>query len=295
MIVKTQTQIGGFMISLSPTPEEKARGALSSQHLQTAVSALQNDGFVILRDIVDKEHIRVLRDRMLTDLQAILSRPDVPFNFTPGNLQQDPPPFHPFLFRDVLLNDLVIDITHAILGDGVKNIMYSGNTALQSELRQPVHPDIGQLWPNLQHATPPTMFVVNVPLVNTDARNGSTEFWPGTHKDTRYVIGGSLRVSEEHVEERRKLCPPFQATLECGDAVIRDVRMWHAGMPNHTSQPRPMIAMIHAAHWWHEGDGPEFPRETQAWFEHPKLATAARWLDGEINYLSRHRAFDLQK
>ena len=47
-----------------------------------------------------------------------------------GNVQQDPPPFPPYLFRDVLLNDMVIAVTTAVLGTPVKNTMYGGNTAM---------------------------------------------------------------------------------------------------------------------------------------------------------------------
>src|SRR6185312_16908566 len=102
-----------------------------------------------------------------------------PYNWNKGNVQQDPPPFPPYLFRDVLVNDLVIQVTKAILGKGVKSVFYSGNTAMPSESRQPVHADSGHLWPNLEVAHPPYQLVVNVPVVYMDARNGSTEIWPG--------------------------------------------------------------------------------------------------------------------
>src|SRR5205085_5414804 len=109
---------------------------------------------------------------------AILKREDAPYNFNTGNLQQDPPPLPPYLFRDVLLNEQVIAVTKAMLGPGLKNSYYSGNTALPGGKRQPVHPDAAQLWPNLACPTPPYGFVVNVPVVDVSPENGSTELWP---------------------------------------------------------------------------------------------------------------------
>src|SRR6266542_18936 len=95
-----------------------------------AVAVLRRDGFVVLEGVIDVAHVAVLRERVLADLPQILAREDAPFNWHTGNVQQEPPPFPPYLFRDVLLNDRVIAVTKAELGAGVKNAYYSGNTAM---------------------------------------------------------------------------------------------------------------------------------------------------------------------
>ena len=239
-----------------------------------ALAALDEDGFVILEDAVDLAHLDVLKERMLADVEKILARPDAPFNFNTGNIQQAPPPFAPYLFEDILFNERAIAVTHALFGDGVKNAFYSGNTALKSEARQPVHPDIAQLWPNLAVAPPAFGVVVNVPVVDMDTRNGATELWPGTHKDTTLSIrDGSIRVPDDALEARRKVRPPFQPSVKRGSVILRDIRMWHAGMPNHTDEPRPMIAMIHWPHWYLTSDAIEIPEESQGFFQHPILHT----------------------
>ena len=129
-------------------------GCISDEHLALANQTLTTDGFVVLKNIVDKEHIEIICERMLKDLETILARPDAPYNFNSGNVQQDPPPFPPYLFKDVLVNELVISVTKSILGSGLRNVFYSGNTALPGEQRQPVHADSGQLWPNLKSSPP---------------------------------------------------------------------------------------------------------------------------------------------
>jgi hypothetical protein len=71
----------------------------------------------------------------MADTSTILARDDIPFNFNVGNIQQDPPPFPPYLFEDVLLNPFVVAITRSILGPGLKNSFYSGNGITQARRR----------------------------------------------------------------------------------------------------------------------------------------------------------------
>src|SRR5579871_1667397 len=230
------------MIALDIAPAEVRNGVLTPEHLDAALTALRTDGFVVLNDVIDRSHLDVLRDRMLEDVRQILGRDDAPYNFNTGNVQQDPPPFPPYLFRDVLLNDLVIAVTAAALGPGLKNSYYSGNTCLPGGQRQPVHPDVGQLWPDLGAATPPFGFVVNVPVVDMAPENGSTELWPGSHRDTTMCVQRhDIKVPEAALEKRRAIAPPIQPSVRRGGIVVRDIRLWHCGMPNHADRPRPMI------------------------------------------------------
>lgn len=283
------------MNSLDITQEEVLSRRMTPEHLQAAVRALAEDGYVVLNDVVEMGHLDILRDKMLEDVQAFRAREDAPYNFNTGNIQQDPPPFPPYLFRDVLLNDMVIAVTRAVLGKGVKNCFYSGNTALHSTLRQPVHADMGQLWAGLEAAPPAYGLVVNVPVVDMSPLNGSTELWPGTHKDTSVSVHDDIKVTPEALEVWRARSQPFQPTIRRGGVLIRDLRLWHAGMPNQTPQPRPMIAMIHYAWWMQTGPNLQFPRGTEAFFADSDLETPAAFVDGPIDYIHAPEAYDYQK
>lgn len=272
------------MISIAVSRAEVDSGHLLPENLKEAVRALREDGIVVLEDIVDLDHIAILRDRMIEDVDRLVNRPDVTFNWNKGNVQQAPPPFPPFLFRDVLANDLVIEVTKSILGPGMYNPFYSGNTALPSDSRQPVHADLGQLWPNQTHVHPGYGYVVNVGLVDMCPENGSTEIWPGTHLDPTVVLqSGDIEVDPAHLEARRAEVPPFQPTVAAGSVVIRDLRMWHAGMPNRTQTPRPMIAMIHYISWWPRGTY-KLHASAKESMAHPDLEQSAEYIDGEIDY-----------
>ena len=283
------------MLALDISAEEIADRRLSPEHLRDAVQAVRNDGFVVLNNVIENTHIDILRDKMLADVQAFVTRPDAPFNFNTSNVQQDPPPFPPYLFRDVLCNNMAIAVTKAVLGPGVKNGFYSGNTAMPSTQRQPVHADSAQLWSGLEVAPPAYGVVVNVPLVDMDARNGSTELWPGSHQEMGVSVHDDIKISEAALESRRQIALPFQPSVKAGSLLIRDIRLWHAGMPNRSGQPRPMIAMIHWCSWWGHAETLTFPKGTEALFADSDLRTLARFVDDPIDYIHKPQAYDFQK
>ena len=83
-----------------------------------------------------------------------------------------------------------------------------------------------------------------------------------------------------------------QPTVQAGSVVIRDVRMWHAGMPNRTNVPRVMIAMIHWVSWWNDSDVPSFLERDKEFFTHPVLRTSARFVKGPIDYVHKSESYD---
>lgn len=125
----------------------------------------------------------------------------------------------------------------------------SGNTAMPATdsikpQRQPVHSDA-----DFKHPSHPFALVVNVPLVAMRPENGSTEVWLGTHANTNiedqegaHGERASGRIREGLLEERRKISPPLQAVIPKGSVIVRDLRLWHAGMPNYSDEIRVMLA-----------------------------------------------------
>jgi ectoine hydroxylase-related dioxygenase (phytanoyl-CoA dioxygenase family) len=269
---------------------------MSDDHLRQAVAAMREDGFVVLNGVVDTAHLDMLHARLLEDLEALQRRADTPYNWNTGNVQQDPPPFPPYLFKDVLVNEMVIAVTRAVLGPGVKSTFYSGNTAIKSEERQPVHADTGNLWPGavLECPHPAAQIVINVPTVDVSPENGSTEIWPGTHRDLTLDADKDIKVPGDALERRRAVVPPIQPSFKRGGVLLRDIRLWHAGMPNRTDAPRPMIAMIHNCGWLGSGESLTFPKGTEAFFKHPELRTVARFVEGPIDHISTPHAYEYE-
>ena len=250
----------------------------------------------MLADVVDPAHLDVLHERMLADLAGLQARTDAPYNWNVGNVQQDPPPFPPYLFADVLLNPFVISVTSAVLGPRIKNVMYSGNTAVPGDQRQPVHADVGHLWPLgvLDVAHPAAQLVVNVLTVDVSPENGATELWPGSHRELGVGAGDDIKIPADALAARRLTHPPIQPTFRRGSVLIRDIRLWHAGMPNHTSTPRPMIAMVHTSEWLETGSPLVFPTGTESFFDHPVLTTAARFTDQPIDHIDAPHSYEYE-
>ncbi|TQS31843.1 hypothetical protein Golomagni_07864 [Golovinomyces magnicellulatus] len=120
-----------------------------------------------------------------------------------------------------------------------------------SPQRQPAHSDA-----DFAHPDHPFALVVNVPLVSMTPENGSTELWLGTHTNDISVQEGahgeraSGRIKQDLLKQREQISPPVQATVKKGAVVVRDLRLWHAGMPNMSEEVRVMLAMIHFAPWY---------------------------------------------
>jgi hypothetical protein len=284
------------MITIDVPAEARAAGQLFGEELRVAVAALRHDGFVVLNDVIDPAHLDVLHERMIGDLDALRARRDTPYNWNAGNLQHDPPPFPPYLFADVLLNPFVISVTSAVLGPRITNVMYGGNTALPSDQRQPVHADVGHLWPveMLEAPHPAAQLVVNVCTVDVSATNGATELWPGSHRELSVGVGDDIKIPADALEARRAISAPIQPSFRRGSVLIRDIRLWHAGMPNRTSVPRPMIAMIHSTEWLATGTPLVFPAGTESFFEHSVLTTAARFTDQPIDHVAAPHGFEYE-
>ncbi len=208
------------------------------------------DGFIIIENLVSKEHVDFLHEKMLGESWEMMKEKKWGgVRSCHGHIQQNPPRYAPYVFRDIVSNPVVINISKLILGENFYNDFYSANTNCPESIMQPLHSDCMPLWPGnvIQH--PPVSLVINIPLVDTDEINGSMEIWPGSH----LVLGAQKYVDEKIFMERKKTAPPMRANMKKGSILIRDTRLWHRGMPNTSTTPRPMLAMMHHIHWLKRG------------------------------------------
>lgn len=158
----------------------------------------------------------------------------------------------------VFLNPLATQVTTGVLGPKPRWTFCSGNSAMPplpggNPQRQPVHTDS-----DFAHPAHPFALVVNVPLIDFTPENGSTEVWLGTHtgelsglevQDGAHGERASGRIKQHLLEKRRAVRGPSQPVIPKGSIVIRDLRLWHAGMPNWTQDIRVMLAMSESSHY----------------------------------------------
>lgn len=111
------------------------------------------------------------------------------------------------------------------------------------------------------HPQCPYYIIANVPLCDFTTTNGATEFWLGSHAATtledQQPVTDTTRatwkpktatdripwIHDETKEARRVVRPPVQPAVARGDIMIRDLRTWHAGMPNLSDKHRIMLGL----------------------------------------------------
>ncbi|KAI1313351.1 hypothetical protein F5Y03DRAFT_338738 [Xylaria venustula] len=228
-----------------------------------ALMHLHESGIVVLENAVDNVSLDRLNTILAPDAIHLAKAPDQHFNFGTrcANINQGPPLDESLMFSDVWINPFALSTLAGILGPDLVLHYACGNTALQTSPanRQPVHSDI-----EFPHPMFPFSFVVNIPLVDMDECNGATEVWLGSHAATSFSDQIQKPSQAEDlpprsiisslVEHRRSFSPPVRACVSKGSIIIRDLRLWHAGMPNLTPMPRVMLAFVWQAAWW-QGKG----------------------------------------
>lgn len=299
------------------TDEELVTKSLGSHHLQAALEALNDDGLVILENAVDPSHLDHLNERMVIDAEKlkVLENAHINFSAETRNFQQEVVPEEGYVFADVIANPWASEILQHVLGPHPRVRLYSANTAFKAEARQPVHIDMARGFPRA-----PFGYCVNINLVSTSAENGATEFWLGTHNDptlAALTINGSgsdgpdplvalqkktarakelglpTEYADELIEQRRRIRPPIQASLPKGSLIIRDIRLWHAGMPNRTDHTRIMLVTVVLAEWYRNHQRIRLPKRWQGRIEWGAFDPCIEWVENDHDYLRGSHDFTL--
>ncbi|OJJ64001.1 hypothetical protein ASPSYDRAFT_84035 [Aspergillus sydowii CBS 593.65] len=296
------TQFGklpSYPTSVRPSRPEIQNARLSPQNLEIAIRSLHRDGLVVVEDVIPHDCLTRLNDKMVKDAYALQARKeDSPYNYNPGNIQQDAPPVREHFDKDIFMNPIATQITSTALGPYPKWTFCSGNTAMPPTatappMSQPVHSDA-----DFEHPVHPFACVINVPLITMTPENGSTEVWLGTHTDTGMHVQEGLhgerasgRIKTDELEARRAIRPPCQPVVPKGSIVVRDLRLWHAGIGNQTEIPRVMLAMIHFAPWYRNPMKLEFADDLKETIQgQSKLEVPVDWVSREealSRYLNR--------
>ena len=240
-------------VEVKPSLEEISRGRFNDANIKLFLSGMHRDGVVILKDVIDPAHLDKINMFMIEDTEKELKKKNLYRNFGVENIQQGPPltPSE-FFFDDVYLNPLIFQAAKLYLGPNPTWNMVTGNNALpHGTKRQPAHSDA-----MCQHPTCPFYAIANIYTVDASPSNASTEIWLGTHHfDTEAQTPpgpkGETHIRPEYIEERKKTMPGIQPTVTKGSVLFRDMRLWHAGMPNKSESMRFMMALGFSASWWH--------------------------------------------
>jgi len=266
-------------------------GQVTSELIAEGAAFLHKDGIIILENAIDVSHIDALNNKLQPEALEIARDPNHHWNFGTPNMDQAPPPTKEYMYKDVWCNPFAAAILSAVMGPRPVIHYANGNTALKADpkTRQPVHSDC-------EFAHPvyfPWAYVMNIYLCDASPENGSTEFWPGSHHvsvPSAHVSVDStddlLAIDGKNVETRRKHSPAIQARAKRGSMIIRDLRLWHAGMPNLTDTPRIMLAFVAQPAWFKGRSKVQLPLNVKEMVESwsDEMQIAAEWVDGKVDY-----------
>lgn len=250
-----------------------------------AVQTIQEHGYVFLRKAVAPDPLAILRERMDRDTEELLAYCDT-IGGNPrelGHLQQGPPLSADFVFADVAMNTHVNRVCNALFDNECRLTFYNGNTNCPGSTTQGLHMDGRHLAVAPDPVGPIISVVVDIPLGRMGKHNGSIQLWPGSHV-LRPPDGGP-RVPNEMEADRKAQVEPIQPETEVGDVLIRDVRLWHRGVPNRSDRPRHMIALIVTRGPVREEHRLRFQKGCEDALEGHSVAANATYVEESLDYL----------
>ncbi len=255
---------------MNVTQNERAAGQLSESRLAQALRTLRETGLIVLESALTRDDVEALRgaygdrlERHIADrggLDALNAE-----TFGKNQIGMHLPLIAPFADEAFVAPPLAVQIMEQALGADFVCSFYHSNTAYPGSETQPVHRDSGALFGpgELSVPIPVTHLVLNVPLCDFTEENGSTEVWPGTH-----LIADRTPEDRTALEARSETLPSLRTNIPAGSLVLRDLRVWHRGMPNHSDKARPMLALVYTRGWLVQEPPLDIPQATwDGWSE----------------------------
>lgn len=208
-----------------------ATDKISENEIAIAKEEYARDGFFILRNVISPERLTDLQ-RALSEEFDRASKSGALFSgggLFSGHLNSFPGAGARFTY-DTLEQRGIIDLLKSLHPKVLRMPNIGCNFNLPGSHTQHYHID---------RPFSRDFMIANVAVVDTVIDNGATELVPGTHKKfykyTQFVLQRCHRLG-------------VRVPMKQGDVLIRSSNVWHRGMTNRTSVPRPMLAMT-----WEDG------------------------------------------
>jgi hypothetical protein len=219
------------MQTVNPQTTPTTKRSLPADQLARARADFAENGYAIFPGVVSRDRLAVLHGRLQAEFERMKAEGKLfegGGNLT-GHLNCFPGEESRFVY-DELVEKGIIDAIRDIFpkASGLPNVGMNFN--LPKSIAQHYHADR----PFTQE-----FIICNIGVVDTEVANGAIDVLPGSHKKYypfwRFIV--------ERVPSRTTRIPMKQ-----GDVLIRSSNLWHRGMPNLTSAPRPMMALT-----WEDG------------------------------------------
>lgn len=270
--------------------EELRTGRTELHVIQAGVEDFHKNGFVVLENAIPHVVLDHIKRRMMQEIPLTKALPRPPYNHGLGsqNICQMPPLSKEFIHEELWANRHAVAVMENMLGPRPVLCFADSNIALPRAVgRQPVHDDSAAA-----HPDSPFAIEVFIYLDDVSSENGGTELWPATHNgfgpgDHNPAHPGWIR--KEIFDRQARISPPFQVKVPKGSICMRDVRLWHAGMPNKSAIPRIMLGFMYFPRWFNPQMRLTLPRDTRelvkSW-EHIEIMSVTDFVDGEVDHIA---------
>jgi hypothetical protein len=125
------------------------------------------------------------------------------------------------------------ELVDAGIIDAILRIREGRNNAIRATLNYNLPGSVAQHY-HMDGLYVEDFLICNVAVVDTTAHNGAIDVLPGTNRTFlpfwKYSLERSYRLST-------------RIEMATGDVLIRKSNLWHRGMPNKSTAPRPMLSI----------------------------------------------------
>ena len=206
---------------------------LSPDDIAELRRGLDEDGYAVLRGVISEDRVAEFNEMILGEYdRAEKFKGGGSFS---GHLNCFPGEGSRF-FYDEIVEAGVVDVIHALRPSLPNDVRATLNFNLPGSVPQHYH--IDGLYTD-------DFLICNVAVVDTDLVNGAIDLLPTTHrkfyKFWQYALQRKYRLSTR-IPMRR------------GDLLVRKSTLWHRGMPNNSTTPRPMMSLTFGEKSAPEGD-----------------------------------------
>ncbi len=224
--------------------DQKA-GLLTPKSIRLASELFQEQGFIWLKDALPKQLVQSVQEeyqRKYVNSSVGFSKAGVGdkrylITVTVESLFNNPalyaaPMFYPLLVK-LLGEDCVIDSFGSVCA-------YPGAKA------QKIHADNPPLFESDEVCAriPCYALTVVVPLIALNQTVGTTAVWEKSHRHEQYADHIKMLREKEDFENATWLTP------DVGDIYLMDYRLIHAGTPNLSHEPRPILYIVYSRPWF---------------------------------------------